>query len=141
MVRRRLRPSFSAADEGELIAALGTARRFVIRCSGALPFGSERYRLCHGVTKAIDLLAEDLTGDREFFWDGAGDRAMPDSPRGAPVAPALDQEADPFVALHEGDSPRAVRILLEERRRIARFLSAGPVGGVTNTISHLETFR
>ena len=69
MVRRPLRPSFSGEDEKRLIDALGNARHMALKCSSAEMYGSPRHQRCHAVTKSIDTLAEDLTGDATFFHD------------------------------------------------------------------------
>ena len=67
MVRRPLRPHFGHDDEKRLIAALKEAREWVIKCSSAQPHGSERHKGCHEVTRAIDELASNLTGDNRLF--------------------------------------------------------------------------
>jgi hypothetical protein len=44
------------------------ARHDAIICGAAAGFGSERYKKCDTLQEAIDALAEELTGDPEFYW-------------------------------------------------------------------------
>jgi hypothetical protein len=67
MIRRPLRPHFSLDDQRRLIVALRDAREWVIKCSSAQPYGSERHRRCDEITRAIDGLAGDLVGDHRLF--------------------------------------------------------------------------
>lgn len=62
------RDSFGPRDEAALLDAMGAARNRVTHLCGAISPNSERYRLCDAVLEAIDGLAEDLTGDRRFFY-------------------------------------------------------------------------
>jgi hypothetical protein len=65
---RARRPHFGFHDQQKLLETLGNARDWVTKCgSGCTDFGSARYQKCRGVQKAIDELAEDLTGDRAYF--------------------------------------------------------------------------
>jgi hypothetical protein len=54
-----------------------TARYDAIMCGAAAGYGSEGYRKSEALQKAIDALAEELTGDPEFYWSkpalGQGD--------------------------------------------------------------------
>jgi hypothetical protein len=53
-----------------------TVRHDALICGAAAGYGSPRHRNCEALAGAIDALAEELTGDPEFFWDkpaaGAG---------------------------------------------------------------------
>jgi hypothetical protein len=46
-----------------------TARYDANLCGAAAGYGSERYEKCEALRKAIDALAEELTGDPEFYWN------------------------------------------------------------------------
>jgi hypothetical protein len=45
-----------------------TARHDALICGAAAGYASERYGKCEALQKAIDALAEELTGDPEFYW-------------------------------------------------------------------------
>jgi hypothetical protein len=45
-----------------------TARYNALICGAAAGYHSERHKKCDDLKKAIDALAEDLTGDPEFYW-------------------------------------------------------------------------
>lgn len=49
-----------------------TARYDAGICGAAAGYGSERHKRCDALQKAIDALAEELTGDPEFYWDKPG---------------------------------------------------------------------
>jgi len=58
----------SALDLSLTLSNLKTGRSGAIAVMASTkPFG-DRYRLAQAVTKAIDDLVEDVTGDRELFW-------------------------------------------------------------------------
>jgi len=69
MARRGRRPSFGPTETARLLGAMRTARHDAILCGAAAGYGSERHRKCEALRLAIDALAEDLTGDPEFYWD------------------------------------------------------------------------
>jgi hypothetical protein len=78
MTRRARRPSFSPSDQRALFRALADARNWAVRCGSAERHGSPRYAACTAVTDAIDALAEEMTGHREYFWGQAhGSKAPP----------------------------------------------------------------
>jgi len=52
-----------------LLAAMRTARYDAGICGAAAGYGSARHRKSDALQKAIDALAEELTGDPEFYWD------------------------------------------------------------------------
>lgn len=66
---RHLPPGFGSADVDDLIRLMGDLRQRAHLCGGAAGLGSPRDRLCDAMCKAIDALAADLTGDREYFGD------------------------------------------------------------------------
>jgi hypothetical protein len=69
MVRRGRRPSFGPDATARLLGAMRTARYDALICGAAGGYGSDRYRKREALQKAIDALAEELTGDPEFYWD------------------------------------------------------------------------
>jgi hypothetical protein len=69
MVRRGRRPSFGPSETARLLGAMRTARYDALLCGAAAGYGSARHRKCEALQQAIDALAEELTGDPEFFWD------------------------------------------------------------------------
>ena len=46
-----------------------TVRHGTLICGAAAGYGSSRHRKCETLTAAIDALAEELTGDPEFYWN------------------------------------------------------------------------
>ena len=46
-----------------------TARYDAALCGAAAGYGSERHKKCEALQHAIDVLAEDLTGDPQFYWN------------------------------------------------------------------------
>ena len=71
MVRRGRRPSFGPDEIARLLGAMRTARHDALICGAAAGYGSERHKKCDDLKKAIDALAEGLTGDPEFYWTKA----------------------------------------------------------------------
>jgi hypothetical protein len=65
---RARRPHFGFTEQKELLDQLGRARHGVSLCGGAAGFGTSRHNKCDALNKAIDDLAEELTGRREYFW-------------------------------------------------------------------------
>jgi hypothetical protein len=59
---------FGPTDQAALLETMRVARRHVRRLCGAIPADSERYKRCEEVISAMDNLAADLTGDKEFFY-------------------------------------------------------------------------
>jgi hypothetical protein len=46
-----------------------TARYDALICGAAAGYGSDRHKKCEALQKAIDALAEELTGDPGFYWN------------------------------------------------------------------------
>jgi hypothetical protein len=46
-----------------------TVRHDALICGAAAGYGSPRHRKVEVLTQAIDALAEELTGDPEFYWN------------------------------------------------------------------------
>lgn len=72
MTRKARRPSFGPSEKTALLDALASARHRTIMCGAASGFGTRRYYRCHALAQAIDDLAEELTGHREYFWASGG---------------------------------------------------------------------
>ena len=53
----------------DLLEAMRTVRYDTIICAAVAGHGSERHKKCEALQKAIDALAEELTGDSEFYWN------------------------------------------------------------------------
>ncbi|PNG27652.1 hypothetical protein CR492_01690 [Methylocella silvestris] len=64
---RRMRPEIPS-DPAACVRVLWECRDATIRLSMQIPIGSNVDKLAHGVLTAIDALAAELTGDREYFW-------------------------------------------------------------------------
>jgi hypothetical protein len=71
-MRRRTTRIFSETDKQELLAAIGACRQACIRAQTAAPIASETYKRTGQVMDAIDSLAQELTGDAEYFWTKLG---------------------------------------------------------------------
>lgn len=69
MPRRARHPHFSHAEQASLLQAMGNVRRAIIYCGSAERHASPRAAKCDAARAAIDALAEDLTGDPQYFWD------------------------------------------------------------------------
>jgi len=67
MVRRARRPSFGPDDIARLLGAMRTARYDALICGAAARYHSERHKKCEALKLAIDALAEDPTGDPNFY--------------------------------------------------------------------------
>ena len=68
MIQRRTRPSFSKDDEERLLAYMQVTRQLSINYAAAYGFHSPQYTLQTSLLVAIDKLADQMTGDRKFFW-------------------------------------------------------------------------
>lgn len=78
MSRRRGRHMvFMKPELDALLAALDQARTKTIFCGSAAGYGTQRWNKCHVLTGAIDDLAEELTGHREYFWSTGSGAAPP----------------------------------------------------------------
>lgn len=64
MVRRPLRPSLNVH---EALEKLKTGRDGALNVAHSVKFGSAQHVAAGSVTAAIDTLAEQLTGDPEYF--------------------------------------------------------------------------
>ena len=69
MPRRGRHPSFGPDQVAYLLGDMRSVRHQAILCGAATGFGSARHQKVEALTKAIDALAEDLTGDPKFYWD------------------------------------------------------------------------
>lgn len=69
MTRRARRPHFGPGDRDDLLAALHSARSKSITCGAAAGYGTPRWLKCDALLKAIDEMAEELTGHRNWFHD------------------------------------------------------------------------
>ncbi|KMO42066.1 hypothetical protein VQ02_04235 [Methylobacterium variabile] len=58
-------------EKQDLLKAVGECRGACTKASGQAPIGGEVYKACSGVTNAIDVLAETLTGRRSFLVTAA----------------------------------------------------------------------
>jgi hypothetical protein len=67
MTRAR-RSSFGTEEKPLLLNALLEARLWTLKYAHAQDFGSEVRPMCATLTKSIDKLGEQLTGDPEYFW-------------------------------------------------------------------------
>jgi hypothetical protein len=86
MIQRRGKPSFSKEDEERLLAYLDVARHFTINYAAAYGYHSAQYALSTSLTGAIDKLAEQITGDPQFFWlSGHSAGGQSPHPEGAPA--------------------------------------------------------
>ena len=79
MIQRRGRPSFSKDDEERLFAYMDVTRYLTISYGSAYGYHSPQYALSTSLSGAIDKLAEQLTGNPQFFW-ASGHSAGPPSP-------------------------------------------------------------
>ena len=84
MIQRRCRPDFTKDDEERLLAFMQVTRHLSLNYAAAYGYHSPQYALQTSLTGAIDRLAEQITGDPQFFWQlshsiGRGPEAM--SPR------------------------------------------------------------
>jgi len=68
MNRRARRPSFNHDELPMLLDALRDARMWTLKYGSAHDFHSDARPICEAVTKSIDHLGEELTGDPEYFW-------------------------------------------------------------------------
>ncbi|MFZ5674428.1 MAG: hypothetical protein ACOZAM_15840 [Pseudomonadota bacterium] len=68
MIRRARRPSFSHDELPMLLDALRDARMWTLKYEHSHDFHSDMRPICEAVTKSIDRLGEELTGDPEYFW-------------------------------------------------------------------------
>lgn len=68
MIQRRGKPSFSKDDEERLLAYMQVTRHLSINYGAAYGFHSPQYALKTSLNEAIDKLAEQITGDPQFFW-------------------------------------------------------------------------
>ena len=68
MIQRRCKPSFSKDDEERLLAYMEVTRALTINYGAAYGYHSPQYALKTSLTVAIDKLAEQITGDPQFFW-------------------------------------------------------------------------
>ena len=55
-------------DEERLLAYMDTTRKLTVNYTAAYGYHSPRYALSTSLTGAIDKLAEQITGDPQFFW-------------------------------------------------------------------------
>ena len=67
MIRRPLRPTFSHSLLEPYLSALERTREFTIQFGSTQKFGSDAYRKSDALQKAIDAMAEELTGDSAHF--------------------------------------------------------------------------
>lgn len=67
MVRRPLRPSFSPTELPEFLDALYRARRWSLKYCHAQDFSSEKRPRCDAVVRAVDELADVITGKQNYF--------------------------------------------------------------------------
>jgi hypothetical protein len=56
-------------DPGEILDTLRACRKVMIEISCKVKINGPVYLAADGVMNAIDGLAAELTGDREFFWN------------------------------------------------------------------------
>ena len=68
MIQRRGKPSFSKDDEERLLAYMDVTRSLTINYAAAYGYHSPQYALKTSLNAAIDKLAEQITGDPQFFW-------------------------------------------------------------------------
>jgi hypothetical protein len=68
MGRHGRRPSFEGHDRVTLLEFMERARHLALLCGAAAGYHSARHEKCEALQKAIDALAEDLTGDPQFYW-------------------------------------------------------------------------
>ncbi len=70
MTRRRARhPYFGPQQTADLLGAMRSARKYAIYCGASAGYGTPRHQKTEALQKAIDALAEELTGDPKFYWD------------------------------------------------------------------------
>ena len=67
MIRRPLRPTFPHALIEDYLAALERTRHFSVQFRSAQKFGSDAMAKADALTDAIDVMAEEQTGDRTHF--------------------------------------------------------------------------
>jgi hypothetical protein len=65
--RRRSYRSFEPSDKAELLTALEPCRKACIHAITKAPIDSEVYRRTSKLIDAIDDVAQELTGSREYF--------------------------------------------------------------------------
>lgn len=63
--RKRL---FSELDAAELLAAVASCRRACVLAMSKAPIGSDGAAAVSELMRALDRMAEALTGDRERLW-------------------------------------------------------------------------
>ena len=82
---KRQRPRISPDDIERLLFQLEDARRYIVKYGAAQDFHSPESETSDRAMAAIDDLAEQITGSRQYFWSGnataggdqvAFDRAM-----------------------------------------------------------------
>ena len=66
--RRRQADHFSERDMENLLETLRRTRHFALKYQGSHGFGSDGRRKAEAFCGAIDDFAEELTGDRTYFW-------------------------------------------------------------------------
>ena len=85
MIQRRGMPSFTKDDEERLLAYMDVTRYLTIRYGAAYGYHSPQYALSTSLSGAIDKLAEQLTGNPQFFWSSGHSAGSPspheDGPR------------------------------------------------------------
>lgn len=67
MHREHTPPSLSGRDLIALIGALNAARQWSIKFGACHPYGSESHTKCYALTKAVDSVGTELTGDPEYY--------------------------------------------------------------------------
>ena len=70
VIQRKCRPGFSKDDEERLLAFMDVTRHLAINYGAAYGFHSPQYALKTSLNEAIDRLAEQITGDPQFFMSG-----------------------------------------------------------------------
>lgn len=68
MIQRRQKPNISSDDIERLLFHLEDARNFIVRYGAAKDFHSPERATSDNAKQAIDALAGDITGNREYFW-------------------------------------------------------------------------
>ena len=75
---------FGETDSRSLLGAVGECRRACTAASAKAPIGGPVYRAVERLREELDLVAEVLTGSRQYFWLRPHSTPGSPSPKGPP---------------------------------------------------------
>ncbi len=65
---KRQKPTISPDDTERLLFHLEDARNYIVKYGAAQGFNSPANKIAHSATSAIDELAGQITGNKEYLW-------------------------------------------------------------------------